>query len=61
MLLYLRKYNLPNTNMIMYTSQVCYTLMLITMLDLSRASHELRRSESKKAKLEELSNKISER
>ena len=31
------------------------------MRDVSRASHELRRSESKKAKLEELSNNISDR
>ena len=31
------------------------------MRDVSRASHELRRSESKKAKLEKLSNNISER
>ena len=31
------------------------------MRDVSRASHELRRSESKRAKLEELSNNISER
>ena len=34
---------------------------LSVMRDFSRASHELRRSESKKAKLEELSNNISER
>ena len=31
------------------------------MRDVSQASHELRRSESKKAKLEELSNYISDR
>ena len=31
------------------------------MQDVSQASHDLRRSESKKAKLEELSNNISER
>ena len=33
---------------------------ITVMRDISRASHELRRSESKKAKLEELSNNISE-
>ena len=35
--------------------------MLFTMRDVSRASHELRRKESKKAKLEELSNNINDR
>ena len=35
--------------------------MTIVMRDVSRASHELRRSESEKARLEELNNNIIDR
>ena len=51
-----------NTITVMYISPITGMLSgeIIFYARQSRASHELRRSESKKAKLEELSNNVSE-
>ena len=52
-----------NTITVMYISSITGMLYRDTIFNArrSRASHELRRSESKKAKLKELSNNISDR